>query len=103
MSVDLSSPVVLVDAENVCRSSWPNVSRADLAQLVEDWARREGIRARVFWEGKETADDAIVRAAEALDRYWLVTSDRGLRERAGERAERLLGGGAFLRQLRGGG
>lgn len=102
MSVDLSSPVVLVDAENVRRSTWPNVGRADLRRLVGDWARREGLDARVFWEGTETADDAIVCAAEGLDRYWLVTSDRGLRARAGGRAERVLGGGAFLRLLRGG-
>ena len=82
------------------RSSWPNVPRADLVRLVEAWARREGgVEARVFWEGEESADDAIVRAAEALDRYWLVTSDRGLRARAAGRAERVLGGGAFLREL----
>lgn len=85
------------------RSAWPNVSREELILLVEDWSRREGLDARVFWEGKETADDAIARAAESLDRYWLVTSDRGLRRRAGARAERVIGGGAFLRQLRGGG
>ena len=64
------------------------------------WAAREGVEARVVWEGAETADDRIVREADALDRYWLVTSDRGLRDRAGGRAERVLGGGSFLRQLR---
>jgi hypothetical protein len=85
----------------VRRSTWPNVRRPELTRLVEDWARREGLAARVFWEGEETADDAIARAAEGLDRYWLVTSDRGLRDRAGGRAERVLGGGAFLRRLRG--
>jgi hypothetical protein len=93
--------VVLVDAENVRRSAWPNVPRAELEQLVADWAAREGVEARIFWEGAETADDRIVREADALDRYWLVTSDRGLRERAGKRAERVVGGGSFLRQLRG--
>jgi hypothetical protein len=86
----------------VRRSAWPNVSRDELIRLVEGWSRREGLDARVFWEGQETADDAIARAAERLDRYWLVTSDRGLRRRAGGRAERVIGGGAFLRQLRGG-
>ena len=35
-----------------------------------------------------------------LDTYWLVTSDRELRERAGGRAERVIGGGAFARILR---
>ena len=85
------------------RSAWPNVSRAELVRLVEGWARREGLDARVFWEGKETADDTIARAAAGLDHYWLVTSDRGLRQRAGGRAERVIGGGGFLGQLRGGG
>jgi predicted nuclease of predicted toxin-antitoxin system len=85
----------------VRRSAWPNVPRAELEPLVADWAAREGVEARVFWEGAETADDRIVREAAALDRYWLVTSDRGLRERAGKRAEQVVGGGSFLRQLRG--
>ena len=74
---------------------------AELVRLVEGWARREDLDARIFWEGAETADDAIAREAEGLDRYWLVTSDRDLRRRAGGRAEHVIGGGAFLRQLRG--
>jgi rRNA-processing protein FCF1 len=86
----------------VRRSAWPNVSRNELERLVEDWASREGGDARIFWEGKEIADDAIAREAEGLDHYWLVTSDRGLRDRAAERAERVIGGGRFLRDLRGG-
>jgi hypothetical protein len=28
-----------------------------------------------------------------------VTSDRGLRERVGEKAERIIGGGSFLHEL----
>jgi hypothetical protein len=102
VSLDLTSPVVLVDGENVRRSAWPNVARTDLARLVEDWAARQALEARIYWEGDETADDAIAREAEKLDRYWLVSSDRGLRQRAGGRAERVIGGGSFLRQLRGG-
>ena len=47
----------------------------------------------------ESADDRIVRETAELDRYWLVTSDRELRERAGGRAERVVGGGAFVREL----
>ena len=102
-SLDRSSPVVFVDAENVRRSAWPNVSRAELVGLVEDWAAREGVEARVVFEGKETADDRIAREPRASSTgYWLVTSDRGLRERAGGRAERVIGGGSFLRELRGG-
>ena len=54
-----------------------------------------------MFEGVETADDRIVREAEREERYWLVTSDRGLRDRAGARAERVIGGGSFLRRLRG--
>jgi hypothetical protein len=95
------STTVFVDAENVRRSAWPNVSRPDLVGLVEEWAAREGVDARVVFEGSETADDRIVREAADEERYWLVTSDRELRERAGGRAERVIGGGSFLEQLRG--
>jgi rRNA-processing protein FCF1 len=93
----------LVDAENVRRSAWPNVAREELVRLVEEWAGRAGVDARVVFEGKETADDRIAREARELDHYWLVTSDRGLRDRAGARAERVVGGGSFLKLLRGGG
>jgi hypothetical protein len=94
------STVVFVDAENVRRSAWPNVSRDELERLVADWAEREGVEARLVFEGAETADDTIAREAAGEDRYWLVTSDRGLRERASPRAERVIGGGSFLRGLR---
>jgi hypothetical protein len=93
-------PVVFVDAENVRRSAWPNVSRSELVDLVESWAAREGVEPRVVFEGAETADDRIARESAGEKRYWLVTSDRGLRERAGGRAERVVGGGSFLRELR---
>jgi hypothetical protein len=67
---------------------------------VDGWAEREGVHPVVFFEGDEIADDRIAREAAELDGpYWLVTSDRGLRERAGERAERLIGGGSFAREL----
>jgi hypothetical protein len=100
-SSEQESTVVFVDAENVRRSAWPNVSRDELVRLVDDWAEREGVDARVVFESSETADDTIAREAAAEDRYWLVTSDRGLRERAAGRAERVIGGGSFLRRLRG--
>jgi rRNA-processing protein FCF1 len=58
------------------------------------------IDARVVFESSETADDTIAREAASQTRYWLVTSDRGLRERAAPRAERVIGGGSFLRRLR---
>lgn len=92
-----------MDAENVRRSAWPNVSREELVRLVDEWAAREGVDGRVVFEGTKTADDLIAREARELDHYWLVTSDRGLRDRAGARAERVIGGGSFLKLLRSGG
>jgi hypothetical protein len=89
-----------VDAENVRRSHWPNIERDELERLVAGWAERERVEARVVWESDETADDRITREAAELDGpYWLVTSDRELRDRAGGRAERMIGGGSFLREL----
>jgi hypothetical protein len=102
--------VVLVDARNVQRSRWPNVSDAELVERVQEWAGREDVEPLIVFDGKapqgaigtkgERADDWIAREAGSLpEPYWLVTSDRELRERAGGRAERLIGGGAFLREL----
>jgi rRNA-processing protein FCF1 len=69
-------------------------------ELVRAWGEREGVTSVVVFEGEETADDRIAREAAELDgSYWLVTSDRGLRDRAGERAERVIGGGRFAREL----
>lgn len=92
---------VVVDAENVRRSLWPNLGRDELVDLVDAWAAREGHQALVVFEGKETADDRIAAWAAGVEGpYWLVTSDRELRRRAGARAERIVGGGAFARMLR---
>lgn len=101
---------VLIDARNVLRSRWPNVPEAELVERSRNWAAEQGLNAVLVFDGQapeggigttgETADDWIARAAAELDEpYWLVTSDRELRRRAGERAERTLGGGAFLREL----
>ena len=91
---------MIVDAENVRRSVWPNVSRERLVELVRRWAEERGYDPLVVFEGEnESADDRIVRAAGRLDRYWLVTSDRELRRRAGDAAERVIGGGSFVREL----
>ena len=53
--------------------------------------------------GAESADAVIIRAAEKRRRegqaFWLVTSDRELRDRAGADAERMIGGGSFLGEL----
>ena len=85
------------------RSLWPNISRDELTELAERLAESEGVDARLIWEGTETADDRIAREAADLDGpYWLVTSDRGLRERAAAKADRVIGGGSFARELRGG-
>ena len=102
--------VVLVDGRNVMRSRWPNVGEAELVEHVERWAEGEGVHAVLVFDGSapegavgtkgESADDWIAREASGREgSYWLVTSDRELRERAGARAERILGGGAFLREL----
>jgi hypothetical protein len=92
---------VFVDAENVRRSQWPNIGPDELVALVDAWGEREGVEPVVVFEGRETADDRIAREAAALDGpYWLVTSDRGLRERAGGGADRVIGGGGFLHELR---
>jgi predicted RNA-binding protein with PIN domain len=118
------APLVLVDARNVLRSRWPNVAEDELAERVDAWARREGLPALIVFDGRvlgevgaralspastvvgtgsESADDWIARRAgelsEAGDAYWLVTSDRELRARAGGGAERTIGGGSFLRTV----
>ena len=91
---------VVVDAENVRRSIWPNVSRERLVELVDRWAEGRDCDVVIVFEGEEeSADDRIVRETAALDRYWLVTSDRELRQRAGGGAERVIGGGSFVREL----
>ena len=53
----------------------------------------------VVGTGAESADDWIAREAPSFAPYWLVTSDRELRDRAGGAAERMVGGGSFAREL----
>ena len=107
--------IVLVDAPNVRRSLWPNLSPEQLVALLGRWAKREGAEAiavfdgpapeavagvEVVGTGSESADDWITRRATELDEpYVLVTSDRELRERAGKGAARIVGGGKFAREL----
>ena len=92
---------VLVDGENVRRSLWPNIPRDELEDLTARWAEQHGHEARVVWEGRETADDRIVREVGELARpVWVVTSDRELRKRLQDRAARIIGGGSFARELR---
>jgi YacP-like NYN domain len=92
---------VLVDAENVRRSLWPNMPGDELEERSADWADREGHKVQIVWEGNESGDDRIARLVEELEPpVWVVTSDRELRERVRDRAERIIGGGSFARELR---
>lgn len=101
---------VVVDAENVRRSAWPNVSRGELVAHARAWAEREGAELLIVFDGeapenasdlvgsgRRSADDVI---AELDGTFWLATSDRELRARVGSQAERFLGGGSFLAELR---
>ena len=112
---------VLIDARNVLRSQWPNVPEQELVGRARAWAERHGYRivlvfdgsapggvvgekrlddrATLVGSGAESADEWLIREAPTYPGAWLVTSDRTLRAAAGARAERLLGGGAFLRDL----
>ena len=103
---------MLVDAENVRRSRWPNLSREELVARCRAWAQPEGLALLVVCDGRPpedapdlvagepSADDWLAEHAGDYSPYWLVTSDRELRRCAGEGAERLVGGGAFLELLR---
>ena len=106
------SLTVLIDARNVLRSRWPNIPELELVRLVRDWAAGESVEPEIVFDGRapeggigtcgESADDWIARrSAEIESPYWLVTSDRELRQRAGGGAERVIGGGAFASLLLG--
>jgi predicted RNA-binding protein with PIN domain len=113
--------MVLIDARNVLRSQWPNIPEEELVERCCEWAERNGVRVVVVFDGRapgapesgpctvvgtggESADEWLVRRAGELRadgaRFWLVTSDRALREVAGEGAERTIGGGSFANELR---
>jgi len=118
-------PFVLVDARNVVRSRWPNMREDRFVDLTRDWGEREGVRTLIVFDGpapggllgatevddrttlvgtgRESADDWIAREALPLSgdgrRLWLVSSDRGLRERVAPYVERTIGGGSFATRL----
>jgi hypothetical protein len=101
------APLVVIDAENVRRSTWPNLSKEELVTRARVWAKRQGVPILIVFDGPppedapdligsgwRTADDVI---AELEGPFWLVSSDRGLRERVRDRAEKMIGGGSFLK------
>ena len=104
-------PLVIVDAENVRRSLWPNLSAEELVDRVRAWAVREGHHLLIVFDGpgpeeapdvvsSRYADDEIVRLAEEAEvPLWVVTSDRGLRARLAGHVDRVVGGGTFARGL----
>ena len=94
------------------RSRWPNIPELELVERTRSWADAQGFAALLVFDGSapveaedvvgtggESADDWIAREAAALAPYWLVTSDRELRRRAGAGAERIVGGGSFAAEL----
>jgi hypothetical protein len=92
---------VLVDAENVRRSLWPNMPKDELVERCEAWGKANGHDVLVVWEGERTADDRIAGEVRELEPpVWVATSDRELRRRVEPHAERILGGGSFARELR---
>ena len=101
--------LVVVDAENVRRSAWPNVSREELVARARTWAEHEEADLLVVFDGDPPAEapDVVGSGARPADDviaeldgpFWLASSDRELRERVGAAAEKLIGGGSFLREL----
>ena len=118
-------PIVLIDARNVLRSRWPNIPERQLVDLCCSWVSERGLRAVVVFDGRapggvvgeeeaaadcvvvgtgrESADEWLERAAaehhSRSEPYWLVTSDRALRDAAGKHAERTIGGGSLAHEL----
>jgi predicted PilT family ATPase len=101
--------LVFVDGRNVQRSQWPNLSDEDLVERVEAWAARHGHEAVIVFDGEtsagaigsgqESADDWLIREVPKHPGAWLVTSDRALRDAAGPKTDRVIGGGAFLEEV----
>jgi hypothetical protein len=87
---------VLVDAENVRRSLWPNLTGQELVKRAKAWGSCEGHEVVVVFEGAQPADDEIVQLASMHEGpLWVVTSDRELRHRVAPYADRIIGGGSF--------
>lgn len=116
---------VLIDARNVVRSQWPNIADQKLVDLCWSWGAQHGHHVVVAFDGvapaglvgekemgpgctvigcgSRSADSWLEREAhrchDAGQLYWLVTSDRLLRNVAGVHAERVIGGGTFAGEI----
>jgi hypothetical protein len=120
----IEEPTLVVDARNVMRSRWPNLTEGRFIDLTRSWSEREDVRALIVFDGVPhgfgtgcseldertrvvgtagSADDWIAERAELLaregGRVWLVSSDRGLRQRVAKFVERTIGGGSFAGKL----
>jgi hypothetical protein len=117
----MSEATVLIDARNVQRSHWPNMPDEELVDRSRAWAQEHDNHVVLVFDGRapggvigttklderttlvgsggESADDWLIREAPGYESAWLVTSDRALRAAVGEEAERVIGGGSFLREL----
>jgi hypothetical protein len=101
--------LVFIDGRNVQRSQWPNLSDEELLERARAWAARHGHEVVVVFDGEapagaigsggESADDWLIREVPKHPGAWLVTSDRALRVAAAANAERVIGGGGFLKEL----
>jgi hypothetical protein len=99
---------VLVDARNVQRSQWPNLTDEELIERARAWAERHDADLVLVFDGQalggvgpqrlDERTTLVGTGGESAD-AWLVTSDRALREAAGKTAGRIVGGGSFLRGL----
>ena len=72
-------PVTLVDAENIRRSTWPNIGKEELVELVRAWAEATNSPALVVFDGQAPSTDAgllvkVVSAAQVA-----FTAPPGLR------------------------
>jgi hypothetical protein len=103
--------LVVVDAENVRRSLWPNLSRDELVGRARDWAAREGHELLIVFDGRPPRTHPISSArptpttrssssrSTSARVWWLVSSDRALREHVGDAPNRIVGGGSFVRTI----
>ena len=117
----MSEATVPIDARNVQRSQWPNIADEELVDRSRAWAEENDNHVVLVFDGRapggvigttelderttlvgsggESADEWLIREAPHYESPWLVTSDRALRAAVGGEAQRVIGGGSFLREL----